>query len=80
MTKANLTSHNKFKYANFTVLNFKATTIETTKVGSIRLQLHDVIYYPDSFVLMLCYCANLKAIQEISSTLLRILQFLTFQN
>ena len=26
----------------------KATTIEITKVRSIRLQLHDVIYHPDS--------------------------------
>ena len=29
----------------------------------LRLQLHDEIYRPDSFVLMLCYCANLKAIR-----------------
>ena len=28
----------------------------------LRLQLHGAIYRPDSFVLMLRYCANLKAI------------------
>ena len=41
----------------------KAITIEITKVGSTRLQLHDAIYRPDSFVLILRYCANLKAIR-----------------
>ena len=30
---------------------------------SMRLQLHDVIYRPNSFVLMLRYCVNLKAIR-----------------
>ena len=29
----------------------------------IRLRLHSAIYRPDSFVLMLRYCANLKAIR-----------------
>ena len=29
----------------------------------LRLQLHGAIYRPDSFVLMLRYCANLKAIR-----------------
>ena len=28
----------------------------------LKLQLHGAIYRPDSFVLMLRYCANLKAI------------------
>ena len=37
--------------------------MEITKEGSIRLQLHDAIYHPDSFILMLCYCANLKVIR-----------------
>ena len=51
--------------------NIKAT-IEITKVGSIRLQLHDVIYSLDSFVLMLRYCMNLKAIRYKSTSFNRI--------
>ena len=35
----------------------------------LRLQLHGAIYRPDSFVLMLRYCANLKAIRYESTTL-----------
>ena len=50
----------------------KATTIEITKVGSMRLQLHDAIHRPDSFVLMLRYCANLKAIRYKSMSFNRI--------
>ena len=38
----------------------------------IKLQLHGAIYRPDSFVLMLRYCANLKAIRYESTTLNRI--------
>ena len=38
----------------------------------LRLQLHGVIYLPDSFVLMLRYCANLKAIRYESMSLNRI--------
>ena len=38
----------------------------------IRLQLHGAIYRPDSFVLMLRYCANLKAISYESTSLNRI--------
>ena len=34
----------------------------------MRLQLHDAIYRPDSFVLMLRYCANLKAIRYKSTS------------
>ena len=34
----------------------------------LRLRLHAAIYRPDSFVLMLHYCANLKAIRyELTS-------------
>ena len=40
--------------------------------GCLRLQLHGAIYRPDSFVLMLSYCANLKAIRYESTTLNRI--------
>ena len=46
--------------------------VEITKVGSIRLHLHDAIYCPDSFVLMLRYCANLKAIRYKSTSFNRI--------
>ena len=38
----------------------------------LRLQLHGAIYRPDSFVLVLCYCANLKAIRYESTSLNRI--------
>ena len=41
-------------------------------VAWLRLQLHGAIYRPDSFVLMLRYCANLKAIRYESATLIRI--------
>ena len=39
----------------------------------LRLQLHGAIYRPDSFVLMLSYCANLKAIRYESTSLNRTL-------
>ena len=38
----------------------------------LRLQLHGAIYRPDLFVLMLGYCANLKAIRYESTSLKRI--------
>ena len=38
----------------------------------IRLQLHGAIYRPDSFVLMLDYCVNLKAISYEPTSLNRI--------
>ena len=38
----------------------------------LRLQLHDAIYRPDSFIMMLRYCANLKAIRHESMSLNRI--------
>ena len=38
----------------------------------LRLQLHGAIYRPDSFVLMLRYCVNLKAIRYESTKLNRI--------
>ena len=41
-------------------------------IGSLRLQLHGANYRPDSFVLMLCYCANLKAIRYELTSLNRI--------
>ena len=42
------------------------------QVFILRLQLHGAIYCPDSFVLMLSYCANLKAISYESTRLKRI--------
>ena len=50
----------------------------TIKIGQkdtearIRLRLHGAIYRPDSFVLMLRYCANLKEIRYESTSLNRI--------
>ena len=47
----------------------------TTKIrlnlhfDDVRLQLHGTIYRPNSFVLMLRYCANLKAIRYKSTSL-----------
>ena len=38
----------------------------------LRLQLHGTIYRPDSFVLMLPYCVNLKAIRYKSTSFNRI--------
>ena len=40
--------------------------------ANLRLQLHGAIYRPDSFVMMLRYCANLKAIRYESTSLNRI--------
>ena len=41
-------------------------------VLKLRLQLHGAIYRPDSFVLILRYCANLKAIRYESTSLNRV--------
>ena len=38
----------------------KKTSTANSQTLSFRLQLHGAIYRPDSFVLMLRYCANLK--------------------
>ena len=38
----------------------------------MRLQSHDAIHRPNSLVLMLCYCANLKAIRYKSMSFNRI--------
>ena len=73
MTKANLISITSLRMQTLlSYSNIKATTIEITTVGSIRLQLHDAIYCPDSFVLMLRYCVNLKAIRYKSTSFNRI--------
>ena len=39
---------------------------------NLRLQLHGAIYRPDSFVLMLRHCVNLKATKYESTSLNRI--------
>ena len=65
MTKANLTSITSLRMQLYCLIEILATTIEITKVGSMRLQLHDAIHCPDSFVLMLCYCANLNTFQRV---------------
>ena len=49
-----------YKYKSLDLVNF------------LKLQLHDAIYCPDSFVMMLRYCANLKAIRYESTSLHRI--------
>ena len=46
--------------------------VSTCEMLSLRLQLHGAIYRPDSFVLMLSYCVNLKAIRYESTSLNRI--------
>ena len=46
--------------------------LTTVWLATLRLQLHGAIYRPDSFVLMLRYCANLKAIRYESMSFNRI--------
>ena len=41
-------------------------------IESLRLQLHDAIYSPDSFIMMLRYSSNLKAMRYKSMSLNRI--------
>ena len=48
------------------------TKANLTSITSLRLQLHGAIYRPDSFVMILRYCANLKAIRYASTSLNRI--------
>ena len=42
-------------------------------INHMRLQLHGVIYLADSFVLVLRYCANLKAIRYESTSFNKII-------
>ena len=42
--------------------------IVADKLHRVRLQLHVAIYRPDSFVLMLRYCAKLKAMRYESTS------------
>ena len=52
---------------------FLCSSLEVSLFSSLlRLQLHGAIYRPDSFVMMLRYCAILKAIRHESTSLNRI--------
>ena len=62
---------NGFTYCNADNSNDKVSVL-TYILSSIRLQLHGAIYRPDSFVFMLRYCGNLKAIRYESTSLNRI--------
>ena len=57
--------HSKLVYIqrNLEKMASKDSVVDTFQVIFVRLQLHVAIYRPDSFVLMLRYCANLKAIR-----------------
>ena len=46
--------------------------VNVALLSKLRLQLHGAIYRPDSFVFMLRYCANLKAIRYESTSFNRI--------
>ena len=52
--------------------NYVYYDLNNSGLGFLRLQLHGAIYRPDSFVLMLRYCANLKAMRYESTSLKRI--------
>ena len=62
----------KFKKPKIRCNNLTPTERIRERHLMIRLQLHGAIYRPDSFVLMLHYCANLKAIRYESTSLNRI--------
>ena len=51
---------------------FLMITFEVVIFYTIRLRLHGAIHRPDSFLLMLRYCANLKTISYESTSLNRI--------
>ena len=53
-------------------MKFQTISKHRLKLGQLRLHLHGAIYRADSFVLMLRYCANLKAIRHESTSFNRI--------
>ena len=57
---------------NYSPKNFTIGLRNTSKKAQVGLQLHGAIYRPDSFALVLRYCANLKAIRYESTSLNRI--------
>ena len=69
-----------YKYINIYSIFFKFIRVNWPSVNGaligdpthLRLQLHGAIFRPDSFVIMLCYYANLKAIRYESRSLSRI--------
>ena len=62
------------KFANDVMPSITSTISHNIALSNqwVRLQLHGAIYRPDSFVMMLRYSANLKAIRYESMTLNRI--------
>ena len=62
-----------YPYAFYFCIPLRVHSIHTSSISSLlRLQLHGAIYHPDSFVLMLRHCVNLKAIRYESTSLNRI--------
>ena len=53
-------------------LTFCKVGIGSLRDSRVRLRLHGAIYCPNSFVSMLRYCANLKAVRYESTSLNRI--------
>ena len=72
--KNQISFHRHFKWHNFTAFNRFTIEVFCNFCESffLKLQLHGAIYRPDSFVLMLRYCAKLKAIRCESTSLNRI--------
>ena len=58
--------------AKFLLKKLSASDFSYERKSAFRLQLHGAIYRLDSFVLMLRYCANLKAIGYESTSMKRI--------
>ena len=58
--------------AKFLFTKLSASDFSYERKSALRLQLHSAIYRPDSFLLMLRYCENLKAIRYESMSLNRI--------
>ena len=57
---------------NFKMDRSSRNGTESVDPPLVRLRLHGVIFRPDSFVLTVRYCANLKAIRYESTSLNRI--------
>ena len=57
---------------SLTEIGVETSTQTETSGLTLRLQLHGAIYHPDSFVLILYYCGNFKAIRYESTSLKRI--------
>ena len=62
----------RFETKIMTWLEFKRIGQINPSKASLRLLLHNAIYRPDSFVLMLRYCANLNAMRYESTSFNRI--------